>query len=341
MQIPVATTLAKLMGAVIGQDAANALIDLVDIDPAIGAGTGDQVRREVIAQALNLLLLEDLLARVPTGAAYVADLAKAGRRLVFDHGAVRTVGLSGMGALPAGEAALTRVLKPLGYARAETYPLDRLGMTGRSYAHVDYPETLPQFFVSELHVERFSLRFQEAARRVTARSEDPLSPGDTAKLEILEAEGQLGFEAARTLLPRLVACFGRQHVDAAWSDYEILLSESAEMAWIATEGNAFNHATDRVVSIGWAVARERSLGRPLKPTVEVSTNGRIWQTAFLADPVQRTFVGPDGGLLARGVPGSFFEFIQREIDPDTGRLDLSFDSSNAQGIFKMTSARQA
>jgi hypothetical protein len=42
------------------------------------------------------------------------------------------------------------------------------------------------------------------------------------------------------------------------------------------------------------------------------------------------------------VPGSFYEFIQRERLRDlvTGvpRLDLAFDSGNAQGIFKMTAA---
>lgn len=39
------------------------------------------------------------------------------------------------------------------------------------------------------------------------------------------------------------------------------------------------------------------------------------------------------------VPGSFVRFIQREVDPDTGLIDLNFDSSNAQGIFKMTDSK--
>ena len=72
-----------------------------------------------------------------------------------------------MGQLPAGEEAITRVLLPLGYKMSSVYPLNRLGMTGRSYTHVDFPEELPQFFVSELHPERFSTRFQKAVARVT------------------------------------------------------------------------------------------------------------------------------------------------------------------------------
>ena len=69
----------------------------------------------MLAQALNLLLFRDLLARVPTGQRYVAECVSEGRQVVFDHGALRTVALGGMGDLPAGEAAITRVLLPLGY----------------------------------------------------------------------------------------------------------------------------------------------------------------------------------------------------------------------------------
>ena len=65
------------------------------------------------------------------------------------------------------------------------------------------------------------------------------------------------------------------------------------------------------------------------------------QTAFRADPVDREF--QDGaGTVIRRVPGSFYEFITRDLiaDSATGeqKLDLRFDSSNAQGIFKMTAA---
>jgi hypothetical protein len=68
----------------------------------------------------------------------------------------------------------------------------------------------------------------------------------------------------------------------------------------------------------------------------------VRQTAFRADMVERAFVDSNGAIVQRTVPGSFFEFIQRERlhDPITGatRLDLAFDSRNAQGIFKMTAA---
>jgi hypothetical protein len=314
----------------------------VKVPTAVVNKTGDEVSRATLSQALNLLLLRDLLARVPSGKRYVAECVSHGRQLVFDHGALRTVNLSGMGDLPAGEQAITRVLLPLGYRLSSVYPLDRLGMIGRSYTHLDFPEELPQFFVSELHPDRFSLGFREAVIRVTASSRDPLGEAAKRTLHVLDDRRLLSFDQAKALLPALLACFQRQHASPLWSDYEILLAESAEMAWLATEGNTFNHATDRVPRLDDLVEEQRRSGRPLKDTIETSRSGRVRQTAFRADPVERDFIDSSGVVLRRHVPGSFFEFIQRErlCDPVTGlsRLDLAFDSANAQGIFKMTAA---
>jgi hypothetical protein len=81
------------------------------------------------------------------------------------------------------------------------------------------------------------------------------------------------------------------------------------------------------------------LGQPMKEAVETSQSGRVRQTAFRAARVMRKFRADDGSLVEREVPGSFYEFITRLPLPEKdGRraLDLSFDSSNAQAIFKMT-----
>jgi uncharacterized glyoxalase superfamily metalloenzyme YdcJ len=157
-----------------------------------------------------------------------------------------------------------------------------------------------------------------------------------------EHDGSLPMDDALALLPDLLACFARQHDIPALDDYNVLLKHSAEMAWIATEGNVFNHATDRVADIDALAAAQKALGRPMKDTVEVSQSGRIRQTAFKAAMVTRKFRANDGALISRVVPGSFYEFIARDsmVDVATGetKLDLGFDSSNAQGIFKMTNA---
>jgi hypothetical protein len=328
-----ATGVHRLARSLLGAEAAQGLFAQLDIAPALLRPVGETVSRAELAQALNMALFHELIARVPEGRAYVGEAVAAGQRITFDHGALRTVAAPS-GALPPGEAAISRVLCPLGFAVADTYPLPRLKMTGRAWAHADFPEAIAQFFVSELHPEQFSPGFQAAVTRVLASSVDPLGPQDIARLERLSRDAALPWADALALLPRLLACFGRQHGVFALADYEALLAESAEMAWISTEGNAFNHATDRVDDLERLAADQRTRGRSIKPAIEVSRSGRVRQTALKAAPVAREFLH-GGERVSRDVPGSFYEFIQRDRLPGGG-LDLAFDAGNATAIFKMT-----
>lgn len=327
-----------LLNHLVGATKAQELATLMHVSPSFRMWEEGKVSRSELAQALNMVLFAGILERVPTGKAYTQDVAAKGGKVCFDHGALRTVRWFGLGDLPPGEAAITRVLKPLGFRLNGVFPLDRLNMTGRSYVQVDDPENISQFFVSELHPERFSKSFQETVTRVLGQSKDPLTPAAVSLLNELERDGNLPVAQAKELLPVLVACFERQHEVPSMADYDLLLQESAEMAWIATEGNVFNHATDRVADVFALSEEQKQLGRPMKAEVEVSGSGRIKQTAFKADPVMRQFKAADGALVEREVPGSFYEFITRERTSEAARspLDLGFDAGNAQGIFKMT-----
>jgi hypothetical protein len=344
------TALVRLLTGAAGPERSRALLEVLAVEPELLAITGEKVPRSLAAMALGGLLFADLLDRVPTGRAYVADVRARGGRVVFDHGALRTVRFpSGpTGAQPGGRDAFARLLEPLGYAVEGVYPLERLKMTGYAYTHQDFPEALPQYFVSELHVDRFSPAFLAAARRVFATTAEALGPEAQALLRALEATRACAEAEAIAGLPQLAAAFGCWHAAPSEADYDALLAESAEAAWIATEGSVFNHATDRVPDVEALAADQRARGRPIKDAVEVSTSGRVRQTAFKADPVARAFRRADGSTLERVVPGSFYEFITRdplpqtELRPDNGRrLDLRFDSANAQGIFKMTAAGKA
>ncbi len=334
--------LEALAASVIGRAAAHETLASLVLPRSLASNQGPAVCRAVFAKALNAALFHGLLERAPTGAAYVADVRRAGGRVLFDHGALRTVVLpSGpTGELPAGHLAFARILEPLGYEIADLYPLERLKMTGRAFRHRDDPEGLPQFFVSELHADRFSPAFRVVAEHLFGTTRDPLDAAALAALDGFARDGVCNQELALKALPVLVAAFGRWHATPSVLAYEALLAESAEAAWIATEGNAFNHATDRVPDVEALAEDQSRLGRPIKPQVERSASGRMRQTAFRADPVEREF--DDGGrCVRRRVPGSFYEFITRaplERPQGAIRLDLGFDSGNAQGIFKMTSA---
>ena len=328
----------RLIAAVLGEDEAGRIVStLTPMVPARGEGNSDVTRAE-LAAAMNMLLFAGLLDRVPGAASYVADAVADSQRLCFDHGAIRTVALvdGDTGALPRGELAFRRILEPLGYEDAARYPLPALRMTGRAYRHRDFPETIPQFFVSELHVDRFDGEFGAVAKRVFGTSQDPLDADAKAALDRLASGGTMAFDAAARLLPKLVAAFGRHHAPCTVADYEDLRSVSAEAAWIATEGNAFNHATTRVPDVETLAEDLKARGYAMKEAVEVSANGRVRQTAIIADKVLRRFRDPDGGTITCKVPGSFYEFISRDIDPATGILDLTFDSGNATGIFAVT-----
>jgi hypothetical protein len=329
------TTLWTLLNRTVGTVRTVRLFEVLRIHPSLLRARTDRVGRAELAQALTMLLFEDVTRRVPMAAAYVGDAVRGGRKLVFDHGALRTVAAD-CGALPRGELAFRRILEPLGFTCRGVYPLDRIGMTGRAYTHADLPEDIAQFFVSELHPERFSGAFQAAVQRVASGSRDPLPLHSKALLADLARDGATSFDDAAALLPNLACCFDRQHPEPAWADYELLLAESKEMAWIATEGNAFNHATDRVADVEAVADQQRRLGRPVKPHVEVSASGRVRQTAFRAAMVERLFAAGDGSLTTAQVPGSFHEFISRDEEAP-GVLDLRFDSGNATAIFRMTS----
>ncbi|MDB5781844.1 DUF1338 domain-containing protein [Caballeronia mineralivorans] len=334
--------LAALLAVALPESNVAGLVRLMNLPSVMAKTTPGVITRAELAQAMNMALFAGLLERVPTGRAYIDDLLHTQTRVQFDHGALRTVRWAESGALPPGEAAFTRILKPLGFVLNGTYPLDRIKMTGRSYKHLDATDEIAQYFVSELHPERFSPEFQQAVTNVIGESVDPLTPQAVASLAELERDGSLPLAIALDLLPLLVRCFERQHPVPRLADYETLRAESAEMAWIATEGNAFNHATDRVDDVFAVADAQRALGRPIKESVEISKSGRVRQTAFRADPVRRVFADVDGARIERDVPGSFYEFISRDsvMDEATGRrvLDLGFDAGNATGIFKMTAA---
>ncbi|MEP6867058.1 MAG: DUF1338 family protein [Novosphingobium sp.] len=340
--IPNGYLLYRLVTSILGDERTGYILRSLAIEPRL-LTVSDALNRAQIATALNAVLFSELLERVPTADEYVARSVGAGRTVSFDHGALRTIdgstgdGFSSGG--PPGIAAFARILEPLGYAQVGTYPLPKLHMTGHAFAHRDFAESVPQFFVSELHVAQLPEAARLAARRVFGNSVDPLGEAEHAALGLLARDGHCPLELAMAALPGLVRAFGRHHAPPALADYEILLAHSPEAAWIATEGQAFNHATDRVADVAALAAELLERGMPLKPKIEVSANGRVRQTAFLAAKVRRQFRVGDGSLIEREVPGSFFEFISRDVDPATGRIDLSFDSGNATGIFAVTSAQ--
>ncbi len=340
MQNPQESTIGRLLTATLGKSTMQATLASLELSPALLKDDGDRVSRASFAMALAATLFRRSMEDVPSGAAYVAEQLASGRKINFDHGALRTIRFAdgSTGALPGGQDAFARILAPLGYSIAKVYPLEKLKMTGNAWKQADFPEDIPQYFVSELHVDRFDEAFGEAAQRIFGASRDPLTAEAVSALDAFAKDGSASFDQAAAALPVIAGAFAPQHAPAALADYETLLAQSAEAAWIATEGNSFNHATDRVDDVVALADALRAAGKPIKDKVEFSASGRVRQTAFRADQVTRTFRDQNGTEVTQSVPGSFFEFISRDTLPDSDALDLNFDSSNATGIFAMTRA---
>lgn len=340
-------TIHELLSPLVGGERASHVLSTLSIAPDLGgefAGSTGRASRAQVAMALNAALFLDLLERVPTAARYVEDMrggafGPAGEApegaIVFDHGALRTID-GPTGALPRGHEAFLRFLAPLGYEVRGLYPLPALTMTGRALVQADLPEAVPQFFVSELHVDQLAPAAQAAAEAIFGSSTDPLGEPERRALDAIAREGDCTVEDGVTILRGALRAFDRQHPVPALEDYQALLAHSKEGAWIATEGNAFNHATTRVPDVVAHAEELKAAGYPLKPSVEISRNGRVRQTAILADKVARPFRLAEGQETMLEVPGSFYEFISRDVDPGTGALDLTFDSGNATGIFAVT-----
>lgn len=115
------STLFSLLSMVVGSLRAQRLLEAMDNDAALLSVDATHAPRGVIAQALAIMLVDEVSRRIPAPAlAYLRE--QGARGLVrLDHTAVRT--LEGpCGELPFGQTAFTRIIEPLGFERAARKP---------------------------------------------------------------------------------------------------------------------------------------------------------------------------------------------------------------------------
>ena len=69
-----------------------AVLAALDLDgPLCVPAPNGGISRACMAAVVNAVLFHELLRRVPTGAAFVAEQQARGERIAFDHGAIRTI----------------------------------------------------------------------------------------------------------------------------------------------------------------------------------------------------------------------------------------------------------
>ena len=131
----------SLLTKLLGQAKTDALFSTLNMPAILEEWEDGVVTRAEIAQAMNMALFEGLLERSANGRAYTADAIESGGSVYFDHGALRTVRWPHTGALPPGEAAFTRILRPLGFRLNGRYPLDKLGMVSATGSPIGMAST--------------------------------------------------------------------------------------------------------------------------------------------------------------------------------------------------------
>ena len=119
---------------------------------------------------------------MPEAQQYTEEAIQTNTRVIFDHGALRTVACPVARFPPVKRRSLE--FKPWAMCWLESI-LDPSENDRSRLEHHDFPETIAQFFVSELHPEQFSPVFQTAVTRVLSESVDPLGPHDLSRLQNL------------------------------------------------------------------------------------------------------------------------------------------------------------
>ena len=311
------SALVDLLEGTVGARRTEALAGLVDIHPALLTPRTGPVPRGVLAMAMDLLLFEDLLRRVPASALYVQQQVREGRKIVYDHGALRTV-LAPSGALPQGHLAFARILEPLGYQVNGIYPLelpghDRPGLRPSGPAR-GHPPVLRERAPSRAVLRRPSRRSRPGS---CASAKDPLpclDPADPGRAAV--PPGTLPTNRRGGSCPTWWPASTGSMRRPPWPTTRPSWRKAPR--WPGSPRRGTPSTTPRTGYRTWwrCPAAQKALGRPMKDEVEVSTSGRVLQTAYKAAQVERAFVEPDGRLVLRTVPGSFFEFITRK--PEAG-----------------------
>ncbi|MGF6304750.1 hypothetical protein OKW42_008103 [Paraburkholderia sp. WC7.3d] len=120
---------SRLLNVLLGEEKTRVLFSTLNFPSILNDWEEGTVTRAELAQAMNMALFDDLLQRSENGRTYTKEAIAKGGSVFFDHGALRTVRWPHNGALPPGEAAFTRILRPLGFRLNGRYPLVKLGMT--------------------------------------------------------------------------------------------------------------------------------------------------------------------------------------------------------------------
>lgn len=269
---------------------------------------------QIALENLFATLWTRYLAITPDAARIHALLAERGETFRNDHVALRT--------FACGPVGLERLAEPFcarGYVESGRYRFAQKRLNARSYRHP--AGALPRVFISELELGSFSPAFRELVERVV--------------------QGVSAEEPAEQLLTGL-----QTWPAIRFADYQKLLAESDYAAWVATFGLRVNHFTVHFNDLK-TFSELSQLNAFLEQSgfqlngeaqkVQGGPSALLEQSSTVAASIPWAFEGGE----ERHVPGGYYEFARRYVDPQTGTIFEGFVAASADKIFESTDVRSA
>ena len=244
---------------------------------------------------------------VTPSAHQVHQLLGAGGDVVNDHVAYRTFNNEQVNL-----AKLAQHLINLGYKECGEYHFHSKHLYAKHYEHNN--SLLPKVFISELLVEKLSLKAQTIINNLMASMDTSVVAQDDF-------------------------LYSGTHWQISHQDYQALLAESEYAAWLSAWGYRANHFTvsinhlqnfDNILAVNEAV---KAGGFNLNTTggeVKGDAGVMLEQSSTLADKIDVNFSDK-----TVAIPSCFYEFAQR-YPLSNGELYTGFVAASADKIFEST-----
>lgn len=262
-------------------------------------------------------LLQDLwqhYAAITPDAPLVHELLRRrGETFSNDHVALRTFDRPAVG--------IDRLSAPFvsqGYVASGDYRFEHKRLVARSFRHPS--GQLPRLFISALRFEDFPERVAQLADALIAQV-----PADLPAEQLLVSAPTWGA--------------------ISFADYSYLAGLSEYAAWVAAFGIRVNHFTvhfndlrsfDQLADLNAFVEAEgfELNGDPLK--IQGGPKQLLEQSSTVARMIPWHFANGE----EHAIPGGYYEFARRYVDPSSGSLFDGFVTASADRIFESTNARR-
>jgi hypothetical protein len=299
---------------------------------------------EITKSLLNSLWAQ-YLKRVSYAQTYTDLVNNKGGQVVNDHIALRTFNTH-TGEQPEGIAAISHIIRNLGYQPASHYLFKKKKLKATHFQHLN--PLFPKIFVSQLEVNLLPEWSQQIIHQAVKETPYLLSNKSIELLAMLKEEGKLTKLAAEALVKDLAQYFRRPWKVPHKDDVLKINDVSQYAAWVLLHGNSINHFT---AYINYQEVKEwpdlettcqalEKAGVPMKEHIEGHKGSKLQQSATQAVKEEVEVKG-EHGIEKMNWTYAYYELAERGYikENDETRLFQGFLGEQATHLFDMTQTR--